>query len=189
MKQNDEKFMREALRLAGLMKGRTSPDPMVGAVIVKGGRIVGRGSHAESGTPHAESMAIKNAEYQKTLQERNSELALHLEEIKHLREKEKRNYYQVILSLAAEMEEKDHYTAEHATEVVKLGLLTAQELGIPCFMVDEKTFADPYAIPRTIRNLVAATPVNQTRVAPTPRVSLAETILNTEILKKPSWAA
>ena len=66
---------------------------------------------------------------------------------------------------------------------------TAQELGIPCFMVDEKTFADPYAIPRTIRNLVAATPVNQTRVAPTPRVSLAETILNTEILKKPSWAA
>lgn len=66
---------------------------------------------------------------------------------------------------------------------------TAQALGIPCFMVDERTFADPYAIPRTIRALIAATPVNQVRVAPTPRVSLGETILATELLKKPAWAA
>jgi len=76
------------------------------------------------------AMAIKNAEYQKTLEERNRELARHLQEIERLRDKEKRNYYQMILSLAAEIEEKDHYTASHASEVVRLGLLTAQELGV-----------------------------------------------------------
>ena len=67
---------------------------------------------------------------------------------------------------------------------------TATELGIPCFMVQEDTFEDPYAIPRTIRNLVAATPVGQTRPGrSTPkRVSLVETILKTDLLQKPAWA-
>jgi len=74
------------------------------------------------------AMAIKNAEYQKTLYQRNEELAGHLEEIKILREKEKENYYQVILSLATEMDEKDHYTYSHTVEVVRLGLLLAEEL-------------------------------------------------------------
>jgi hypothetical protein len=68
---------------------------------------------------------------------------------------------------------------------------TAAELGIPCFMIDQTTFADPYAIPRTIRNLVAATPVGAPTVA-TPiraRVSIVDTILATDLLRKPAWAA
>ena len=68
---------------------------------------------------------------------------------------------------------------------------TATLLGIPCFMIDEATFADPYAIPRTVQNLVAATPVNTTRqrVAAAPRVTLVEQILQTKLLQKPAWAA
>jgi hypothetical protein len=68
---------------------------------------------------------------------------------------------------------------------------TAQMLEIPCFEIDERVFADPYAIPRTMRNLIASTPVGQgiAPVAAAPkRVSLVETILKTEILKKPVWA-
>jgi hypothetical protein len=67
---------------------------------------------------------------------------------------------------------------------------TAQLLGIPCFEIDERVWADPYAIPRTIRNLIAATPVGQGAVrahAPV-RVTLVETILKTDLLKKPVWA-
>jgi hypothetical protein len=68
---------------------------------------------------------------------------------------------------------------------------TAQLLGIPCFQIDEKTFADPYAIPRTIRNLVAATPVGAVTTAAPQRVreTLVDTILKTDVLKKPAWAA
>jgi len=60
-KTNDSEFMKRALELAESVAGRTSPDPMVGAVIVKNGRIVGAGYHAEVGTPHAESFALKKA--------------------------------------------------------------------------------------------------------------------------------
>ncbi len=68
---------------------------------------------------------------------------------------------------------------------------TAATLGIPCFMIDERIFADPYAIPRTIRALIAATPVgvSKTPAQAPKRVSLVEVILNTELLKKPAWAA
>ncbi len=67
---------------------------------------------------------------------------------------------------------------------------TAAELGIPCFEIDEGTFSDPYAIPRTIRNLVAATPVTRTAVAPAARrQTLVEVIMKTELLRKPAWAA
>lgn len=65
---------------------------------------------------------------------------------------------------------------------------TARELGIPCFMIDEKIFSDPYAVPRTIRALIAATPVNQAAVQARPRVSLVDTILATKVLAKPAWA-
>jgi len=58
---NDEKFMREAIMLARLGRGRTSPNPMVGAVIVKDGDIVGRGWHQKAGTPHAEIHALAEA--------------------------------------------------------------------------------------------------------------------------------
>lgn len=65
---------------------------------------------------------------------------------------------------------------------------TAEKLGIPCFMIDEKTFEDPYAIPRTIRALIAATPVGKSITPAVKRVSLVDTILQTELLGKPTWA-
>jgi len=61
MKSLDEKYMRMALRLAERAKGRTSPNPMVGAVVVKNGHIVGRGYHRKAGEPHAEAIALKKA--------------------------------------------------------------------------------------------------------------------------------
>jgi diaminohydroxyphosphoribosylaminopyrimidine deaminase/5-amino-6-(5-phosphoribosylamino)uracil reductase len=54
--------MRLALRLARRAYGRTSPNPMVGAVLVKGGKIIGRGWHHAAGQPHAEIEAIHDAE-------------------------------------------------------------------------------------------------------------------------------
>lgn len=56
-----EKFMQRALELAAQARGRTSPNPMVGAVIVKAGEIVGEGYHHKAGTPHAEIHAINSA--------------------------------------------------------------------------------------------------------------------------------
>jgi len=50
--------MRRALALARRMLGRTSPNPAVGCVIVRGGRIVGQGATAAGGRPHAEAMAL-----------------------------------------------------------------------------------------------------------------------------------
>jgi diaminohydroxyphosphoribosylaminopyrimidine deaminase/5-amino-6-(5-phosphoribosylamino)uracil reductase len=58
---DDEFWMRRALHLAEKGRGRTSPNPMVGAVLVKRGRLVGEGYHARAGDPHAEIVAIKNA--------------------------------------------------------------------------------------------------------------------------------
>ncbi|MFA6141702.1 MAG: bifunctional diaminohydroxyphosphoribosylaminopyrimidine deaminase/5-amino-6-(5-phosphoribosylamino)uracil reductase RibD [Candidatus Omnitrophota bacterium] len=57
----DEKYMGLALGLAKNAEGRTSPNPMVGAVIVKNGRIVGKGYHKKCGSAHAEVNAIKDA--------------------------------------------------------------------------------------------------------------------------------
>lgn len=53
--------MRIALRLARRGYGATSPNPMVGAVLVKGGRIIGRGWHHRAGEPHAEIEALRDA--------------------------------------------------------------------------------------------------------------------------------
>ena len=61
MKSFDEKYMCMALRLAEKAKGRTSPNPMVGAVVVKNGHVVGRGYHRQAGEPHAEAIALKKA--------------------------------------------------------------------------------------------------------------------------------
>jgi hypothetical protein len=66
---------------------------------------------------------------------------------------------------------------------------TAANLKIPCFMIDERIFADPYAIPRTIRALIAATPVGKAAKAAVPRMSLVDIILQTKLLEKPAWAA
>jgi diaminohydroxyphosphoribosylaminopyrimidine deaminase/5-amino-6-(5-phosphoribosylamino)uracil reductase len=57
----DEQFMKKALRLASLGAGMTSPNPLVGAVIVKEGVVVGKGYHQRLGGPHAEVNAIKDA--------------------------------------------------------------------------------------------------------------------------------
>jgi diaminohydroxyphosphoribosylaminopyrimidine deaminase/5-amino-6-(5-phosphoribosylamino)uracil reductase len=55
-------FMRLALRLARKGYGSTSPNPMVGAVLVKRGKIIGRGWHRRAGLPHAEIEALRDAE-------------------------------------------------------------------------------------------------------------------------------
>jgi len=60
-KPNDEYWMKRALSLARRGLGRTSPNPMVGAVIVKNGEIVGEGYHQRFGEPHAEVNAIQDA--------------------------------------------------------------------------------------------------------------------------------
>ena len=59
MKNEDEKFMRAALRLAKRGLGRTSPNPAVGAAIVRDGQIVARGYHKRAGEDHAEIVALK----------------------------------------------------------------------------------------------------------------------------------
>ena len=53
--------MTLALRLAAKGRGKTSPNPMVGALVVKNGRIVGRGYHHGPGQPHAEILALSQA--------------------------------------------------------------------------------------------------------------------------------
>ena len=53
--------MKMALELAEQGRGWTSPNPMVGAVIVKDGTVVGKGFHQATGTPHAEIHALDDA--------------------------------------------------------------------------------------------------------------------------------
>ena len=53
--------MRRALDLARRGWGRVHPNPMVGAVVVRDGRIVGEGFHEEYGGPHAEVIALRIA--------------------------------------------------------------------------------------------------------------------------------
>ncbi|HEU4631831.1 MAG TPA: bifunctional diaminohydroxyphosphoribosylaminopyrimidine deaminase/5-amino-6-(5-phosphoribosylamino)uracil reductase RibD [Gemmatimonadaceae bacterium] len=59
--RRDRAYMRRALALARRGWGRTAPNPMVGAVVVRDGRIVGEGWHAEYGGPHAEVVALAAA--------------------------------------------------------------------------------------------------------------------------------
>lgn len=60
-RREDEYFMSRALSLALRGMGRTSPNPMVGCVIVRDGRIIGEGFHHACGSDHAEVDALKNA--------------------------------------------------------------------------------------------------------------------------------
>jgi diaminohydroxyphosphoribosylaminopyrimidine deaminase/5-amino-6-(5-phosphoribosylamino)uracil reductase len=57
----DETFMARALRLAARGLGETNPNPVVGCVIVRDGRVVGEGHHARAGGPHAEVVALRRA--------------------------------------------------------------------------------------------------------------------------------
>src|SRR5262245_30373950 len=58
---HDETWMREALALAERGRGRVRPNPLVGALLVRGGRVVGRGFHRRLGGPHAEIEALREA--------------------------------------------------------------------------------------------------------------------------------
>jgi diaminohydroxyphosphoribosylaminopyrimidine deaminase/5-amino-6-(5-phosphoribosylamino)uracil reductase len=77
--EDDVRFMREALTLARSAEGITSPDPMVGAVIVKEGKIISVGYHGEFASPHAETWAIQKAEQDV----RGATLYLNLEPCSH----------------------------------------------------------------------------------------------------------
>ena len=57
----DDRFMWMALDLARQGRGRTSPNPMVGAVVVQGSEVVGSGYHQAAGSPHAEIIALEKA--------------------------------------------------------------------------------------------------------------------------------
>jgi Mg-chelatase subunit ChlD len=68
---------------------------------------------------------------------------------------------------------------------------TAAKLNIPCFNIDNRTFEDVYAITRTLRNLIAATPVRQAPAATFSfvRETLVDKIIKVELLHKPAWAS
>jgi len=61
IKKNEEYYMRLALQLALKAKGKTSPNPLVGALVIKEGKIVGRGFHQKAGFAHAEVIALNEA--------------------------------------------------------------------------------------------------------------------------------
>lgn len=60
MESEKERYMKRALELAGLATGHTSPNPLVGCVVVKGGRIISEGYHERYGGYHAERNALLN---------------------------------------------------------------------------------------------------------------------------------
>ena len=62
MKPEDIQWMRRALSLARRAAGETAPNPLVGAVLVRNGRVLGQGWHHRAGQPHAEVEAFRNAE-------------------------------------------------------------------------------------------------------------------------------
>lgn len=57
----DRKHMARALELAARARGLVSPNPMVGAVFVRDGKVIGEGYHTKAGQPHAEIEALRNA--------------------------------------------------------------------------------------------------------------------------------
>lgn len=61
MRSRDHAFLQMAYALAEEARGWANPNPYVGAVIVKGGSIVGYGYHKKAGLPHAEALALKMA--------------------------------------------------------------------------------------------------------------------------------
>lgn len=76
------------------------------------------------------SMAVKTAEYHQGLLEQNLELAKRVGEIEKLRKKEQETYYEIMRSLAQEVYSKDAYTFGHVSQVERLGLMTAKEMGL-----------------------------------------------------------
>ncbi|MGZ8250667.1 MAG: bifunctional diaminohydroxyphosphoribosylaminopyrimidine deaminase/5-amino-6-(5-phosphoribosylamino)uracil reductase RibD, partial [Methylomagnum sp.] len=60
--ERDARHLERAIELAATARGQTSPNPMVGAVIVKSGRVIGEGFHSRAGEPHAERVALAACE-------------------------------------------------------------------------------------------------------------------------------
>ena len=56
--ERDQRHLERAVDLAAEARGRTGPNPLVGAVVVKSGRVIGEGFHAAAGEPHAERVAL-----------------------------------------------------------------------------------------------------------------------------------
>ena len=79
---------------------------------------------------HDCSMAVKTTEYNQNLLEQNQELANRLAEIERMRAKEQRTYYEIMRSLAEEVHVKEPYIFSHVSEVERLGIMTAREMGI-----------------------------------------------------------
>ena len=78
-REQERRFMRTALALAARGRGMTSPNPLVGAVVVNGGRVVGRGYHHRFGMAHAETLALNVA----GSRARGGELYVNLEPCAH----------------------------------------------------------------------------------------------------------
>ncbi|MEZ7887069.1 MAG: diaminohydroxyphosphoribosylaminopyrimidine deaminase [Saprospiraceae bacterium] len=78
---NDEFYMQRCLELAGKGLGNTSPNPLVGAVIVHNKKIIGEGYHQKYGGPHAEVNAINSVEDKSLLKE--SKIYVSLEPCSH----------------------------------------------------------------------------------------------------------
>lgn len=74
-----KRFMLRAMELAKKAEGKTFPNPLVGALVVKKGKIVGEGYHRKTGTPHAEVIALKKARKSA----RNADLYINLEPCAH----------------------------------------------------------------------------------------------------------
>jgi diaminohydroxyphosphoribosylaminopyrimidine deaminase/5-amino-6-(5-phosphoribosylamino)uracil reductase len=79
----DRSFMQKALKLASKGRGTTSPNPMVGAVIVKEGKIIAADHHKKPGSPHAEILALKKA----GAQAKGATLYVNLEPCCHIEKK------------------------------------------------------------------------------------------------------
>ncbi len=77
---SDELYIAETLKLATKGRGWTNPNPMVGAVIVKKGKVIGQGHHRRAGTEHAEVVALKSC----TSDPRGATLYVNLEPCSHL---------------------------------------------------------------------------------------------------------
>ena len=77
----DERYMQRCLQLAAMADGHTSPNPMVGAVVVCNGKIIGEGYHRQCGGPHAEVNAIASVRNKSLL--RQSTIYVSLEPCSH----------------------------------------------------------------------------------------------------------
>lgn len=81
MKEVEPKYMKRALELAVMAGGNTRPNPLVGAVIVHDGHILGEGFHARAGEPHAEVIALSRVQERGLIRE--SDIYVTLEPCSH----------------------------------------------------------------------------------------------------------